>query len=84
MNPSVNNDYISINDLSDMTVGGQTLCQSFVSTMTEIRLINAVIETSNSTSASSTDPSTNTLPISANFTYSEISLHRCLDEVSCR
>jgi hypothetical protein len=34
-----------------MIVGGQTLYQSFVSAMTEIRLINAIIETSNSTSA---------------------------------
>jgi hypothetical protein len=51
MNPPVNSDYISINDLSDMTVGGQTLYQSFLSEMTEIRLINAVIETTNTTSA---------------------------------
>jgi hypothetical protein len=49
MNPPVNNDYFSINDFSNMTVGGQTLYQSFVSTMIEIRLINAIIETSNST-----------------------------------
>jgi hypothetical protein len=32
--------------------------------------------------SSSTDPSTSTLPISANFTYSKMNLQRCLDKVS--
>jgi hypothetical protein len=51
-NPLENNDSNAINDSFDITLGHQSLHQSFVSAMTEKRVIDAVIETSDSTSAS--------------------------------
>jgi hypothetical protein len=51
-NPLENNDSNAINDSSDITLGRQSLYQSFVSAITENRVIDTVIETSDSISVS--------------------------------